>query len=307
MEDDEYDLEGIATGGNESRFRQAVVSRTRHRYVDSFLTPESDVEKTVGQTFLEMMSESEALASITKDLLDATDDDGPEVSEDDDSEPIEVEEVDIVNPELISKGRVRSLRTKIKDLRNRWQELDLSAVEAEDVIAEIDLDSVIEAEEQGYGADIEDVEISQEEVEETLNWHISSGIFEEYSQVMYNHKLRDYTATFYILYQTIVEEETIKCLNKEIISERYKGTNGTFSFLEELSQPVREELLERTESIEPHIVSMMVENRRLRNNLVHSLHGADEYEYVERAAAEVDRCRDVLAKFDEDDDFSWGG
>lgn len=122
--------------------------------------------------------------------------------------------------------------------------------------------------------------------------------FHDYTDTLYSLEQSERVLPFLALSQVLIEAYSINIIDNKLINGQYSGSSNTTEFLEDLSQPTREQLLQRTEILDGHVVSDMVQVRRMRNKIVHDLHGSDFLDYINESLPKIDKCIDVIIEME---------
>ncbi len=114
---------------------------------------------------------------------------------------------------------------------------------------------------------------------------------------------------FLTLTQVVIEDHTVEIIERELVDEFYQDSNNTVEFLENLSQPDKEQMLQRFGVLSGDLVGQMAHVRQVRNDLVHDLR-SDEYFRIVRDSADIlESCSRLLSEFESETPhnrgFSW--
>jgi hypothetical protein len=133
--------------------------------------------------------------------------------------------------------------------------------------------------------------------------------FHDYTDTLFALEQSERILPFLALSQVLIEAYSIDIIEDNLISDRYSGSNNTTEFLKGLSQPIREQLIQRTEILNAHVVSDMMQVRKARNEVVHELHSAEFIGYINNSLSDINRCIDVIIEMesaiDVVDAFGW--
>lgn len=123
--------------------------------------------------------------------------------------------------------------------------------------------------------------------------------FHDYTDTLFALEQSERVLPFLALSQVLIEAYSIDIIDDKLINDRYSGSNSTTEFLEGLSQPTREQLIQRTEILDAHVVRDMMQVRKTRNEVVHELHSAEFIDYINDSLSDINRCIDVIIEIEQ--------
>lgn len=143
-----------------------------------------------------------------------------------------------------------------------------------------------------------------EQLIDTIHMLFRDEDAQSFAQGIYESELANYIVPFFALVQAAADEYAVDILNERIIDEEYRGSNKTMNYLRnELSQPNREKLLQRTATIENSLRTDMRDVRKRRNDLVHSFRRSDFFELAEESIDMIERAIEMLDRLDDYSSF----
>jgi len=245
-------------------------------YVSDFLEPNLNIESKVGLSATESLAFIHSLAA-----------EGMKIEEDGSASKI-------VDSAWNTRIVIRELYREIMAVHQNGEKLLQEGVESENIIS---------YHESNYGLSIDGEE--RERIEELS----IVDNFEEFSENLIAEKLSERILPFFAISQVLIEDYCVELINEELISDFYSDNGNTIEFLQELSQPTREQLIQRTELLDGHEVGRMIDIRKTRNETIHSLHGAEHWKSIMDSVDDVNRCIDVIitieSELGKDDMFQW--
>lgn len=143
-----------------------------------------------------------------------------------------------------------------------------------------------------------------EQMIDTIHMLFEDEDAQSFAQGIYESELANYIVPFFALVQAAADEYAVDILNEKVIDEEYKGSNNTISYLrDELRQPSREKLLQRTATIDDSLRTDMRDVRKRRNDLVHSFRSSDFFELAEDSTDMIERAVSMLDRLDNHSSF----
>lgn len=205
-------------------------------------------------------------------------------------EDVSIEESDspVYDPKFITKTTLHRLYRELTQLEENYS----STTE------QMNPDSLMEnlsvpEEAEGY-------EIDEDRFREAVAAKIDSNAPGEFAESLFAIHAANRLLPFLTIGQAVIDESSIQLLNKELISNFYRDTNNTIEFLEnDLSQPNREQLLQRSGVLDGGVIGQMADVRQTRNNLVHDLRSQEYFEEIVDSVDIVDSMIDVLNEFEQ--------
>lgn len=153
-------------------------------------------------------------------------------------------------------------------------------------------------------------EVVEDKLQEAVAAQINTGAPDEFAESLFAIHTANRLLPFLTIGQVVIEESSIKLLNNELISNHYQDTNNTIEFLEsDLSQPNREQLLQRSGVVDGGTIGQMADVRQTRNDLVHDLRSREYFGRIVESADIVHSVIDILEEFEErlnEREIDWG-
>jgi len=206
-------------------------------------------------------------------------------------------DLQIYNPKFVTKTTVKRIYRELVQLQENYTSA-LDRIDPEEVLETMSIPDEVE----GH-------EIQEDLLLEALETQIESDVAEEFAESFYAIHSANRILPFLTISQVLIDEYSIELLNSELISSHYQDSNNTFKFLEKkLSQPTREQLLQRTGVLDGGIVGKMAEIRQTRNDLVHDLRSMSYFEEIVDSVDVADSVIKVIAEFEDrlnEQGFAW--
>ena len=137
--------------------------------------------------------------------------------------------------------------------------------------------------------------IDREELDDFLAMEVERKLPHIYAEKLYTIMLADRILPLLTIYQTLIEDYTVECIDQGLMSNHYRGNAKTWEFLEDkLPQPGKEELLKRTGTLSHDIVDKMENIRITRNRIVHNLRNIEYFELIRENVGVVEDCSCVI-------------
>lgn len=205
-------------------------------------------------------------------------------------EDVSIEELDspVYDPKFVTKTTLYRLYRELTQLVENYSS----------TTDQMNPDSVMEnisvpEEAEGY-------EIDEDRFREAVAAQIESSAPGKFAESLFAIHAANRLLPFLTIGQVVIEESSIELLNKELISDFYRDMKNTIEFLEsDLSQPNREQLLQRSGVLEGGIIGQMADVRQTRNNLVHDLRSQEYFDKIVDSVDIVDSVIDVLNEFEQ--------